>query len=73
MTRDGVMRHPSFEGMLDDKKPAEVVMEKETDTEKILKNKTVLQKEKIIKPMAKGERKTLLNPSEKTQVRKMNG
>ena len=72
MTRDGVMRHPSFEGMRDDKKPAEVVMEKETDTEKIV-NKTGLQKEKIIKPMAKGERKTLLNPSEKTQVRKVNG
>jgi len=49
-----------------------VVMEKETDTEKIV-NKTGLQKEKIIKPMAKGERKTLLNPSEKTQVRKVNG
>jgi bifunctional non-homologous end joining protein LigD len=73
MTPDGVMRHPSFEGLRDDKKPAEVLMEKEADTAEIVKNKAGLQKEKIIKPVAKGERKTLLNPSEKTQVRKVNG
>ncbi|MGN6267523.1 MAG: DNA ligase D [Ginsengibacter sp.] len=73
MTPDGVMRHPSFEGLRDDKKPSEVVMEKEADTAEIVKKKAGLQKEKVIKPMAKGERKTLLNPSEKTQVRKVNG
>ena len=73
MTRDGVMRHPSFEGLREDKKPEEVVLEKETDTEKIVEEKSDLKKEKIIKAAPKASRKTLLNPKEETQVRKING
>lgn len=73
MTRDGVMRHPSFEGLREDKKPVEVVLEKETDTQKIVDKKSKLKKETIIQQMPKEERKTLLNPTEKTQVRKVNG
>ena len=37
MTEDGVMRHPSFEGMREDKKPADVVRERAVPTPKIVK------------------------------------
>ncbi|MEO8819653.1 MAG: DNA ligase D [Ginsengibacter sp.] len=73
MTRDGVMRHPSFEGLREDKKPDEVVLEKETVTKKIIDKKSKLKKETVIQQMPKEERKTLLNPTEKMQVRKVNG
>ncbi len=73
MTSDGVMRHPSFEGLRDDKTPTEIVLEKEMDTKKIVKEKSNLNKQKIIPAAPKTSRKTLLNPSEETQVRKVNG
>jgi len=37
MTSDGVMRHPSFKGMRDDKSPGEVVKEKARPTENLIK------------------------------------
>jgi len=73
MTRDGVMRHPSFEGLREDKIPEEVVLEKEANTKKIVEEKSNLKKEKIIKASPKASRKTLLNPKEETQVRNING
>ena len=36
MTSDGVMRHPSFEGMREDKNVSEVVKEKEKHTMEII-------------------------------------
>ncbi len=79
MTGDGVMRHPSFEGMREDKKAEEVVLEKEADTKKIVQEKKTAETEKpldetkYIKPRAVETRKTLLNPTEETQVKKING
>ncbi|GAB3422578.1 DNA ligase D [Niabella aquatica] len=70
MTTDGVMRHPSFEGMRNDKKAKEVVLEKEIATEKVLESQS---SEAIVQPVKKGDRKTLLNPKDKTQVRKVGG
>lgn len=74
MTSDGVMRHPSFEGMRVDKAAKDVVLEKPVD----LKEKqntgnnspisTAISKRK--KPVA---RKTLLNPTEETQVKEVSG
>ncbi|MEO5889967.1 MAG: DNA ligase D [Ferruginibacter sp.] len=73
MTSDGVMRHPSFEGMREDKTAKEVVLEKEAHTKEIVKGKkTINEKDMITKP-AKLERKTLLNPTDETQVRKVKG
>ena len=46
MTSDGVMRHPSFEGLREDKNPEEVVLEKEVDTKNIVKRKTEFEKRK---------------------------
>jgi len=73
MTRDGVMRHPSFEGLREDKNPKEVVLEKEAETEKILDETGSLDEQKVIPSAPKKSRKTLLNPTEETQVRKVNG
>ncbi|WP_316783329.1 DNA ligase D [Pedobacter frigiditerrae] len=70
MTTDGVMRHPSFEGMREDKKAKEVVLEKEANTEEVIKETAV---DKYLSPPKSGKRRTLLNPKDQTQVRKVNG
>lgn len=69
ITADGVFRHPSFEGMRIDKEAKDVVREVATDARKIVKEEDSIN----IKPAANNERKTLLNPKEDTQVRKVCG
>lgn len=71
MTTDGVMRHPSFEGMRNDKKAKEVIREKAKPVAALTKGtkKSIL---KIEKPSVGGST-TLLNPSEETQVKKIKG
>lgn len=84
MTSDGVMRHPSFKGIRDDKNPDEVVKETQTPTEKVTnptgrsnqkassgKEKDV--KEKLLHTNRDTTRKTLLNPNEKSQTKVING
>ncbi len=73
MTSDGVMRHPSFEGMRVDKSAEKVLLEKEEDAENILEEENAITKNRIIKSPAKKERKTLLNPTDETQERSING
>ncbi|MDQ7949100.1 MAG: DNA ligase D [Pedobacter sp.] len=72
MTSDGVMRHPSFEGMRDDKNAKEVVLEKEASTKEITGKELEAQ---YLTPRGDkaAKRKTLLNPKEETQVKKVNG
>lgn len=55
MTDDGVMRHPSFKGMREDKAAGDVHLEKATPQKK----------------NAMTDRKTLLNPTEETQTKKV--
>lgn len=69
ITKDGVMRHPSFEGMRNDKKAETVLLEKEGSTEAVVSEAQA----DIIAPQAKDGRRTLLNPSEQTQVKKIGG
>lgn len=69
MTSDGVMRHPSFEGMRTDKKASDVHPEVAVPVKKNSKPKIL--KEKIM-PASDQSRKTLLNPKEDTQVKKVN-
>jgi bifunctional non-homologous end joining protein LigD len=73
MTADGLMRHPSFEGLRMDKEPASVVLEKKIPEEEIRSGNNQKDQKNIV--MASKERpgKTLLNPSEETQVKKING
>ena len=73
MTTDGVMRHPSFEGMRTDKAAKDVVLEKAKPAKKMVKHKTVIEKKQIIRAAGKKERKTFLNPTDKTQERSING
>ena len=79
-TTDGVMRHPSFEGMREDKKPADIKKEipvaiKKTVPAKSKKpaKKEALETAKIIVPVSAKNRKTLLNPTDETQVRQVDG
>jgi bifunctional non-homologous end joining protein LigD len=80
-TKDGAVRHPSFKGLREDKNARDVVWETATpiqemtadnDAEKNvdsiqMKTKTILSAPK------KKERRTLLNPTDETQVRNING
>ena len=95
ITSDGVMRHPSFEGMRIDKKAKDIHLEKEKPTETIVKPKAskkiavnkmktqvatdkaqAAEKDltaKLLKGGGKSQRKTLLNPTEKSQTKTING
>jgi len=58
MTADGVMRHPSFQGMREDKDAKEVMLEKAVPAKKATKTK---------------DRATLLNPTDESQTRTVDG
>ena len=72
MTADHVMRHPSFEGMRNDKAASSVVLEKETRTAGLTSEHKSLRAKKIITE-AKHARHSLLNPTDESQVRSING
>lgn len=63
---DGVMRHPSFEGMREDKNA------KDVHAEVAILEPEVKSKIKI-SPFEQGERKSLLNPTEETQTKIVKG
>lgn len=65
MTSDGVMRHAAFEGIREDKSAKNVHAEKPIAASKV---STTIK----IKPVEK-TRKTLLNPSEETQTKNIEG
>lgn len=68
LTSDGVMRHPSFKGMRADKDATVVVLEKEKSTAAIMKKQSIIKA-----PAGKKQRGTLVNPTDDTQVREVNG
>jgi bifunctional non-homologous end joining protein LigD len=71
-TNDGSLRHPSFRGIREDKNAKEVVREIPTHTQDIVLEENTMAAKKIIKPLKKGDRQTLLNPKDETQTRKVN-
>lgn len=73
VTSDGVMRHPSFEGMREDKNARQVKAEIPKPVETIVPGSSVLHKEKIIRTASANGLKTLVNPNEKQQAKKING
>lgn len=83
VTDDGVFRHPSFQGMRIDKKAKEVIREAAVETKAIVEIELPDQKEvqpvqkdqhaAAIRPPKSASRKTLLNPKDETQVRKVHG
>jgi bifunctional non-homologous end joining protein LigD len=77
VTSDGVFRHPSFQGMRIDKQATSVSREQEASTQAVVdeveqETKPDTHASAIVPPKAK-ERKTLLNPTDETQVRKVCG
>jgi bifunctional non-homologous end joining protein LigD len=86
VTSDGVFRQASFKGMREDKKATDVILETPKDTtevveeveqetapEKDSKKAPAKETHSAIKPPADNDRKTLLNPKDETQVRKICG
>jgi bifunctional non-homologous end joining protein LigD len=72
ITSDGVMRHPSFEGMREDKEARDVGKEAPLPVKKVAAKTSTAISQKMLTPVISGNRKTLLNPSEDTQVKKIN-
>jgi len=74
VTADGVFRHPSYEGMRSDKKATDVVRETAEDTEELvdLKHKDDNGKPALVSAPKRTGEQTLLNPTEETQVKKVN-
>jgi bifunctional non-homologous end joining protein LigD len=70
VTSDGVFRHPSFEGMRVDKNAKDVTRETPQPTVEIVEDD---HHEQVITPPKAAQRKTLLNPKDETQVRKVCG
>ncbi|MEO7120223.1 MAG: non-homologous end-joining DNA ligase, partial [Ginsengibacter sp.] len=70
MTSDGILRHPSFEAMRIDKKANEVTKETPVPVKEITSKQ---EASSILKPVGKKDRKTFLNPTDETQVRKIDG
>ncbi len=66
ITNDGVLRHPSFEGMRTDKKAKDVMKEKAISKKKIIATP-------YTRRVTDKSRKTFLNPTDETQVREING
>jgi bifunctional non-homologous end joining protein LigD len=80
VTSDRVFRHPSFQGMRIDKKAKDVVRETAAHTEASVEeeparvyNEDKPDHAKAITPPTDKGRKTLLNPKDETQVRKICG
>jgi len=71
MTNDGVMRHPSFEGMREDKEAEEVVLEKPAPAKAAVRSAEKVPA--ILTPTTARGRLTLLNPKDESQVRSING
>lgn len=65
----GVLRHPSFKGLRPDKKASEAVAEKAFKPENVMKQQNKAPR----KAAGSGSRKTLLNPTDATQVRDILG
>ena len=75
VTGEGVFRQASFKGMRTDKKAKDVVLETPVSTEEtVAEDKPSTQKTKLhLEPVKNSERKTLLNPTEDSQVKKVCG
>ncbi|CAM3957897.1 bifunctional non-homologous end joining protein LigD [Pedobacter westerhofensis] len=82
ITTDGVFRHPSFQGMRIDKSAKEVVRETAAPTVEVIAEveaglqdtvKNDNHPNDMVKPAKDKGKRTLLNPKDETQVRKLKG
>lgn len=76
ITSEGIFRQPSFKGMRMDKKATEVILETPADTEELVEEVQAEEQQpenRPVEPPKEKGRKTLLNPTDETQVRKICG
>jgi len=75
VTEDGIFRQASFKGMRTDKKAREVILEVPQDTQKTVETveEEMRPPREAVKPPGSKERRTLLNPNDETQVKKICG
>jgi bifunctional non-homologous end joining protein LigD len=73
ITSDGILRHPSFEGLRSDKNAKQVFREQEKSTRRALMQEKKVAGKAIVARAAARERRTFLNPKDETQVREING
>jgi bifunctional non-homologous end joining protein LigD len=80
VTNEGVFRQASFKGIRIDKKPKDVILETPVDTKETVVeaeqapvDKPKLKSDLKLEPIKNTERKTLLNPTEDTQVKTVCG
>ncbi|HYI76292.1 MAG TPA: DNA ligase D, partial [Chryseolinea sp.] len=72
-TNGGSMRHPSFRGVREDKKAKDVIRENPGSTDAILQEEHQKGDYNVLKAPQKKGRQTLLNPTDETQVRNIEG
>jgi bifunctional non-homologous end joining protein LigD len=70
---DGSLRHPSFRGIREDKRPKDVVREVSSPVPVLKESEKAIVKSKGLQQPGLKERKTLLNPADETQVRNIGG
>ncbi len=73
LTADGLMRHPSFQGLRADKKPRQVILERPAPIDQIDPVKPRKKNLMVQRPTPGKGPKTLLNPSEASQTRVVEG
>jgi bifunctional non-homologous end joining protein LigD len=73
VTSDGVFRHPSFKGMRSDKNAKDIVLETTQPIAELLDEEPESIHKLAVKPPKGKLKKTLLNPKDETQVRKVCG
>ncbi|HEY0055348.1 MAG TPA: DNA ligase D [Pedobacter sp.] len=76
VTTEGIFRQASFKGMRTDKKASEIILETPKDTAEVVEEAENQEHETVkkpVKPPKDKDRKTLLNPTDETQVRKICG
>ena len=76
VTTEGIFRQASFKGMRTDKKAKEIILETPKETSEVIEEVESQEHEtqnKPVKPPKDKDRKTLLNPTDETQVRKICG
>ena len=82
VTSDGVFRHPSFQGMRTDKEAKEVIREKAAPTVAVIEEveagledaaEEINDTHDMVAPVKDKGKRTLLNPKDETQLRKLKG
>lgn len=73
ITEDGVLRHPSFVALREDKNADQVTLESAVKAPELTGEKKTISSHELVRPAVARSGKTLLNPKEKSQCKKLNG